>query len=122
VFHFRKTIDLADRPTRFVVRVSADNRYRLFVNGVSVSIGPARGDLLHWRYETVDLAPYLRAGRNVLAAVVWNWGETQSSACVTAGKRLDPPGALAPAGNKHSYFISHFGRFSGYTAPEGASR
>jgi len=83
VFHFRKTIDLADRPTRFVVRVSADNRYRLFVNGVSVSIGPARGDLLHWRYETVDLAPYLRAGRNVLAAVVWNWGETRPGAQIS---------------------------------------
>ena len=83
VFHFRKTIDLADRPARFVVRVSADNRYRLFVNGVSVSIGPARGDLLHWRYETVDLAPYLRAGRNVLAAVVWNWGEMRPGAQIS---------------------------------------
>ncbi|OGU07055.1 MAG: hypothetical protein A2W29_11570 [Gemmatimonadetes bacterium RBG_16_66_8] len=29
---------------------------------------------MHWRYETLDLAPYLRAGRNVLAAIVWNWG------------------------------------------------
>jgi alpha-L-rhamnosidase len=30
---------------------------------------------MHWRYETVDLAPHLRAGRNVLAALVWNWGD-----------------------------------------------
>jgi hypothetical protein len=29
---------------------------------------------MHWRYDTVDLAPQLRAGRNVLAALVWNWG------------------------------------------------
>jgi hypothetical protein len=29
---------------------------------------------MHWRYETVDLGPYLRPGRNVLAAIVWNWG------------------------------------------------
>jgi hypothetical protein len=34
--------------------------------------GPARGDLLHWRFETVDLSPHLMAGRNILAAVVWN--------------------------------------------------
>ncbi len=34
----------------------------------------ARGDLNHWRYETVDLASHLRAGANVLAAVVWNDG------------------------------------------------
>ena len=54
--------------------MSADNRYRLFVNGEQVSSGPQRSDLMHWRYETVDLAPHLRPGRNVLAALVWNWG------------------------------------------------
>jgi alpha-L-rhamnosidase len=57
-----------------VVHVSADNRYRLYVNGVQVSSGPQRSDVAHWRYETVDLAPNLRAGRNVIAALVWNWG------------------------------------------------
>ena len=75
VFHFRKTLDLPAKPPRFVVHVSADNRYILFVNGTQVSRGPARGDLMHWRYETVDLAPYLHAGNNVIAATVWNWGE-----------------------------------------------
>ncbi len=74
VFHFRRVIELAAPPERFVVHVSADNRYRLFVNGRQVSSGPQRSDLMHWRYETLDLAPHLRAGRNVLAALVWNWG------------------------------------------------
>jgi len=74
VFHFRKAFPLAAKPERFVVHVSADNRYRLFANGQSVSTGPAQSGLLHWRFETVDLAPYLRAGNNVLAAVVWNGG------------------------------------------------
>lgn len=74
VFHFRRVFELDVTPSRFVVHVSADNRYRLFVNGEQVSSGPQRSDLLHWRYETVDLAPHLRPGRNVLAAVVWNWG------------------------------------------------
>ena len=75
VYHFRRVITLAEKPATFVVHVSADNRYRLFVNGESVSSGPQRSDLMHWRYETVDLAPQLRAGRNVLAALVWNWGD-----------------------------------------------
>ena len=83
VFHFRKTVSLAARPSHFVVRVSADNRYRLQVNGVEVSTGPARGDLMHWRYETVDLAPWLKAGTNVLAATVWNWGEFRPGAQVS---------------------------------------
>ncbi|HET9481094.1 MAG TPA: family 78 glycoside hydrolase catalytic domain [Candidatus Polarisedimenticolia bacterium] len=74
VFHFRRVFELDARPSKFIVHVSADNRYRLFVNGEQVSSGPQRSDLMHWRYETVDLSPHLRAGRNVLAALVWNWG------------------------------------------------
>jgi alpha-L-rhamnosidase len=74
VFHFRRVFELEAQPSSFVVHVSADNRYRLFVNGEQVSSGPQRSDLMHWRYDTVDLAPHLRAGRNVLAALVWNWG------------------------------------------------
>ena len=75
VFHFRKSITLDSVPQRFVIHVSADNRYELFVNGERVLAGPARGDLDHWRYETLDIAPHLVAGRNVLAAVAWNFAE-----------------------------------------------
>jgi len=74
VFHARRTFDLTTRPEHFVVHVSADNRYRLYVNGAQVSSGPQRSDVMHWRYETVDIAPQLRAGANVVAALVWNWG------------------------------------------------
>jgi hypothetical protein len=80
VFHFRRTFELAALPGRFVVHVSADNRYRFFVNGRQLSTGPQRSDLMHWRYETLDLAPHLRAGRNVLAALVWNWGRQRPAA------------------------------------------
>src|SRR5208283_4806315 len=62
-------------PQRFVVHVSGDNRYELFVNGRRVATGPARGDLNHWRYETLDIARELQAGKNLLAAVVWNYAE-----------------------------------------------
>lgn len=75
VYHFRRTFSLENKPQRFVVHVSADNRYRLFVNGTPVNIGPARGDTEHWRFDTLDLAPYLEQGRNVIGAQVWNFGE-----------------------------------------------
>jgi hypothetical protein len=74
VFHARRTLDLPARPEHFLVHVSADNRYRLYVNGDQVASGPQRSDVMHWRYETVDIAPQLRAGANVVAAIVWNWG------------------------------------------------
>ena len=73
VFHFRKAFTLDAAPQHFVVHVSGDQRYQLLVNGQRVAEGPARGDLNHWRFDTVDIAPQLRAGRNVIAAVVWNF-------------------------------------------------
>ena len=75
VFHLRKTFKLEEKPKSFVIHVSADNRYRLFVNGQPVCFGPARGDILNWCYETIDIAKYLNRGDNTLASVVWNFGE-----------------------------------------------
>ncbi len=75
VYHFRKTFLLNNKPVSFVVHVSADNRYKLFVNDTMVSLGPARADVFHWNYETVDIAKYLRVGHNVMASVVWNYGD-----------------------------------------------
>ena len=83
VYHFRRTFDLDSQPEKFIIHVSADNRYRLFVNGQSVCRGPARGDLMHWRFETVDIAPYLVKGKNTIAAVVWNFGELIPGAQMT---------------------------------------
>ena len=59
VYHFRRSFSLASAPSRFVVHVTADNRYQLFVNGTRVAWGPARGHLSAWPYDTVDLARYL---------------------------------------------------------------
>jgi hypothetical protein len=74
IVHFRKTIELPRQPTHFIVNVSADNQFVLYVNGHRVGSGPSRADFAHWRYETYDLAPFLLKGDNVLAATVWNFG------------------------------------------------
>ena len=74
VYYFRKDVDLASKPAEFKVYVTGDTRYKLYVNGELASLGPARNDSKHWNYETVDLAPYLKAGKNVFAAQVWNEG------------------------------------------------
>lgn len=74
VFHYRKTFDLKEVPDRFVVHVSADNRYSLYVNGTFVCEGPVKSDFLHWNYETVNIAPYLHPGSNVIASQVYNLG------------------------------------------------
>ena len=83
VYYFRKDLQLTSKPDSFLVHVSADNRYKLFVNGNLVSLGPARNDLYHWNYETVDLAPYLKSGKNIVAAIVWNEADHRPEAVMS---------------------------------------
>ncbi len=83
VYYFRKNVDLPAKPATFPVHVSADNRYKLYVNGEVVSMGPARGDTYHWNYETVDIANFLKAGKNSIAAVVWNEAQHRPEAQIS---------------------------------------
>lgn len=75
ILHFRKNLELADKPSRFVVHVSADNRYLLKVNGKYVGNGPSHSDVENWKYTTYEIAPMLRTGKNLISATVWNFGE-----------------------------------------------
>lgn len=75
VYHFRKSFNLDEVPEKLVICVSADNRYNLFANGKRVCYGPAKGDLKTYKYDVVDIAPFLHAGENLLAALVYNGGE-----------------------------------------------
>jgi hypothetical protein len=80
--HFRKllTLPAAAQIAGAYAKVSADRAYRLWVNGRLVSRGPADPGsdewlFTHWShqwlYNQVDLAPYLHAGQNVIAAEVF---------------------------------------------------
>ena len=101
VYHFRRSFELPAKPERFVVHVSGDNRYQLYVNGALASWGPARSDLTHWRYETVDLSAHLHPGKNTLAAVVWNDGQYRAIAQISnrTGFLLEAEGPEASAVN-----------------------
>lgn len=75
VYHFRKTFSLATKPAQFVIHVSADNRYRLFVNGNYITDGPQISDSHHWRFESLDIANFLKEGSNTIAVQVTNWAD-----------------------------------------------
>ncbi|KAL2214694.1 Six-hairpin glycosidase [Sarocladium strictum] len=73
---FRRQFVLAAQQTEpCSLRVSADTRYRLYVNNVSVSVGPCKSHPGRWYYETVDIQPYLVQGVNVIGAVVLRFSD-----------------------------------------------
>ena len=71
---FRRQFELAEVPDTFSIAISADNHFRLYLNGAWVAFGPQLGDIDHYRFDRVDLRPYLRRGTNTLAVSVSNWG------------------------------------------------
>jgi hypothetical protein len=83
VHRFRKKFSMDVIPETFVINLSADPRYEFFVNGTRVCRGPARGSLYNWHYETVDIAPFLKKGANLIAATVWNYGEWSPGAQIS---------------------------------------
>src|SRR5687768_15968579 len=72
--YFRRIVELPGRAARAEIRVSADARYTLFVNGKWVHQGPARAFPQNQSYDTIDIGPLLVAGRNTIAAIVHQFG------------------------------------------------
>ncbi len=75
VYLFKKELHLDEVPGEYVINISADNRYILYVNGKAVARGPARGDINRWMFETLDIATFLKPSENHIAAKVWNMAQ-----------------------------------------------
>ncbi len=68
-YRFRRSFT-ADKGGRLTVRVSADTRYKLYINGAEVLCGPCKGNRFVTYYETADLSQYLKDGENEIEALV----------------------------------------------------
>lgn len=78
---FRKEIDIQRMPQKGIIQVSADSRYKLYVNGQLAEIGPCKGDRQIWFADKVNLMPYLKKGKNVLAVRVLRYPTVQNKGC-----------------------------------------
>ncbi|MER7540407.1 family 78 glycoside hydrolase catalytic domain [Streptomyces sp. NPDC097704] len=75
---FRKEIRLESVPKRVLLRLTADSRFVLMINGEEVGRGPVRAQPRRWRYEEFDVARFLRAGKNTVAVLVTYYGTSTS--------------------------------------------
>lgn len=64
---FRKSFVLPCPPKSATLFISADDYYKLYVNGQFVAQGPAPSYHFQYNYNEIDLSPYLQAGENTLA-------------------------------------------------------
>lgn len=63
---FRTTLLTAKKPERFLIRISADSRYKLYINDKFIEYGPSKGNDKIWYYDEFDIADYLMAGKNLI--------------------------------------------------------
>ncbi len=71
---FRYDFELKKVPDQAPFLISADEFYRLYVNGHYICRGPARGYQESWPYDEVELKDVLRAGHNWIAVEAYNPG------------------------------------------------
>lgn len=64
---FRKTVTLTGEIKSAVIHLFADTAYQLFVNGQYVEFGPVRFDPRFPMFDSIDIAPFLIKGKNVIA-------------------------------------------------------
>lgn len=72
--NFRSDIVLEKNPERAIFRLSADSRYRLWINGVFVSRGPERSWPTSMAVHERSIANLLRPGLNHVAVQVYSPG------------------------------------------------
>lgn len=70
---FRKEFTLTETEQP-IVRISADTRYILFINGKEIGRGPIRSTLDRWFYDEYDIGADTREGVNLIAVRVWDYG------------------------------------------------
>ena len=71
---FRRELELGEAPDAAILRITADSRYQLFINGTRIGRGPVRSPAHVQRYDTYDVNDALKPGTNVIAVLVHVYG------------------------------------------------
>ncbi|TLS52346.1 alpha-L-rhamnosidase [Paenibacillus antri] len=73
------------------LRISANQEYKVYVNGVEIGNGPSPSDVAWKYYDEYDVADRLTIGDNCLAIVAYNFGTTD----IVTMQRQGPGGMIA---------------------------
>ncbi|WP_256761053.1 alpha-L-rhamnosidase N-terminal domain-containing protein [Cohnella sp. WQ 127256] len=86
----RKTFMLQVLPEQTLLRITANQEYKVYINGVEVGRGPSPCDNRSQYFDSYDVISQLRLGVNVVTVTAYNFG-TDS---IVTGQRQGPGGLL----------------------------
>lgn len=75
---YRKSVELDGKPERLMARIAADSKYWMWINDRMVVFegGLKRGPSpFSTYYDNIDIAPYLKSGKNTIAILLWHFGK-----------------------------------------------
>ena len=67
---FRRSLEITSPIELAKIKVTADSRYKFYVNGKLVEVGPLKGNQKKWYVDTLDISNYLHVGLNVIGVKV----------------------------------------------------
>lgn len=70
VCYLRKKFYLTKDAYKLRINVTADSRYKLYLNGKIIGFGPEKGDRWRYYFDVIDITEDLCEGWNVISAVV----------------------------------------------------
>ena len=70
----RGDFDLAATPRKSTLKITASDRYILYLNGEYLGRGPARSDPRWKSYDVYEVGSRLHAGKNVIAVLAYHYG------------------------------------------------
>ena len=71
---FRKKFNLDIKPSQATIFITADDYYKLYINGRFVSQGPAPSYHSNYNYNTIDVSAFLKEGENTVAVHTYYQG------------------------------------------------
>lgn len=71
---FRQRFTVPEKVTDILLAISADDYYKIYINGKLVMLGPGCAYHFYYPYQMVDISPYVHAGENVIAVHVYYHG------------------------------------------------
>lgn len=76
-WYVRTVVNLDDKvldEEEIWLHLTADDYYKLYINGEFVAQGPAQSDANHYYFNRIDVRTYLKVGKNVIAVHVYYQG------------------------------------------------
>jgi len=74
---WRKTVEIPSVPVSVKAKIATDSKYWLYINGETVVFegGLKRGpEPAASYYDEVEIAPYLKEGKNIISVLTWHFG------------------------------------------------